>query len=156
MAQNLGETTTKPPEPIARKKIPGLPKVWQEFLFCVILHMLLPLLPLLLELWQAGAVTGKELSLAASMYAVSIGVSSRNKAIFALGVFISIAFASAYGFQSPTSGGVPLRGGIYIACISILLILITHCCERYNMHVVDGVPFWEFQSEKEVKGSSNA
>lgn len=39
---------------------------WQNFLVCIALHMLLPLLPLLLELWFAKTIAAK--SAAAQAY----------------------------------------------------------------------------------------
>jgi hypothetical protein len=61
------------------RRIPAIPSEWEEYLSCILLHMLLPLLPVGLEAWQTGHIKEDSLSLAASMYAIAIGVSSRSR-----------------------------------------------------------------------------
>lgn len=75
------------------KAIKGLSEENTEFLTCIILHMLIPLLPLFLETWKMqGYPSDATLTITASMYSISIGLSSRNKAIFPLCFLISIFF----------------------------------------------------------------
>jgi hypothetical protein len=122
------------------KRIIGLPKEWQEYLVCILLHMVLPLLPLGLEALKTQAVKGESLTLAASMYAISIGISSQSKLSFALAIFVSLGFTGVYGIQV----GDKESSSVIYAALAIFMIFIVHACERYNRHVVDRAPFWEF------------
>lgn len=131
------------------KRIPALPAEWGDFLTCILLHMLLPLLPILIEIWLKGAPTEPTASITASMYSIAIGLSSKNKAMLGLCILISIIFSVVFGIvsasQTPQLSDVNLWSGI-----SIFSVFLIHCLERYNRHVVDCVPFWAF-SETEAK-----
>ncbi|MBK5073626.1 hypothetical protein I2492_09940 [Budviciaceae bacterium CWB-B4] len=140
-------TSITPKKP---KAIKGPSPEFIEFLTCIILHMLVPLLPLILELWKThGTATDATLAITASMYSISIGLSSRNKAIFSFCIFISILFSMAFGFiLSNAADSLPLVK--YGSFATILLVFGIHACERYNKHVVECVPFWNFSN-----GSAN-
>ncbi|MEC6822642.1 hypothetical protein VXS02_04250 [Photobacterium piscicola] len=128
------------------KAIKGISEETTEFVTCVILHMLVPLLPLILEAWKTkGEPTEVTLAITASMYAISIGLSSRNKATFSLCIFISILFSMAFGFiiSSPQETLPLVKIG---SLITILLVFVIHACERYNKHIVECVPFWNFNN----------
>src|SRR5439155_7561181 len=108
---------------------------------------LLPLLPLGFQLWQSGSLDEKSLAIASSMYALSIGVSSRSKLLFGIGLFVSIAFAFVFG---TLSAQVKLTtSSVWPASLSIISIFIVHAGERYNRHVAERSPFWQFFSETE-------
>lgn len=128
--------------------IKGISDEATEFLTCIILHMLVPLLPIILETWKnKGSPTEATLAITASMYSISIGLSSRNKATFSLCLFISILFSMAFGLVTGgTEESLPLvKIG---AIITILLVFGVHACERYNKHIVECTPFWNFGSER--------
>jgi len=129
------------------RRIPGLPDYWENYLLCLLFHMLLPLLPLALELWQIGNVSEKSLTLAASMYSIAIGVSSRSQLFFGITIVISIILAVAYGIASGPQQPLP-RSGTF-AFGSICTVFILHTLERYNRHIVDKLPFLEFKNDGE-------
>jgi hypothetical protein len=131
----------------ATKGIPGVPDHWQNFFLCMSFHILLPLLPLALELWRKNGVSTQSATLVAAMYAISIGGSSRSKLIFGLGVIISIVFSVAFGLSRGKDGGLPGSQGLAIG--SILFIILTHGIERYNRHVAERTPFWVFLEQEE-------
>lgn len=124
--------------------IKGISEETTEFLTCIILHMLVPLLPLIIETWKMkGVPTEATLAITASMYSISIGLSSRNKGVFSLCLFISFLFSMAFGLIIGASGSLPLlKAG---ALLTIILVFIIHACERYNIHVVECAPFWNFK-----------
>jgi hypothetical protein len=129
-----------------RKPIEGISEESTEFLTCIILHMLVPLLPLIIESWKMkGDASEATLAITASMYSISIGLSSRNKGVFSLCLFISFLFSMAFGLSvgAPASGILPLLK--ISALITIVLVFIIHSCERYNIHVVECAPFWNFK-----------
>ncbi len=128
---------------IKKTKIPGLPSYWENFWVSILLHLLLPLFPLAIELIQNGVISKNSLVLAASMYTISIGVSSRSRLMFAFTIAASVFYAFLYGIvsgQSTTTIAEPA------SLIGILATFIVHSGERYNRHVVDRAPFWEFMS----------
>jgi uncharacterized membrane protein len=105
--------------------------------------MSLPLLPLAFELWHNHTIKQETLSLAASMYAISIGMSSRSKLLFGLTLAISIFYSVIFGIQS-SAGNQPGGQQPALANVAIALVFVVHACERYNRHVVGRAPFWEF------------
>ena len=134
------------------KPIPGISDEVSDFLTCIILHMLLPLLPLIIEFWKTkGEPSDATLAISASMYSIAIGMSSRNTAIFSIGVFVSILFSIVFGMLNGPIGSnslnnatcclVHVRGASFF---TMILIFIMHACERYNKHVVECIPFWDF------------
>lgn len=125
------------------KRIPALPDEWGDFLTCIFLHMLLPLLPLLIELWLKGSPSDETASITASMYSIAIGLSSRNKAMLGLCILISIIFSVVFGISSASETS-KLTDVMLWSLVSIFSVFLLHCFERYNRHVVDCNPFWGF------------
>ncbi|MGR5358138.1 hypothetical protein [Vibrio chagasii] len=131
------------------KPIPGVSDEVSDFVTCLLLHMILPLLPLIIETWKTqGNPTDMTLAISTSMYSIAIGMSSRNKAIFAVGVFVSILFSIVFGMLNVTVNGqstsLPYVQGASL--FTMFLIFVMHGCERYNKHVVECKPFWDFGS----------
>jgi hypothetical protein len=120
---------------------PKIPKYWENFVISILLHLLLPLLPLFFELIQNHYIGEKSLVLAASMYTITIGITSRSRIMFAITIISSVAFAFLYGIA--VGNIIPTNYGIY-AIIGILFTFVIHCCERYNRHVIDRSPFLQF------------
>ena len=81
----------------------------------------------------------------ASMYSVSIGLSSRNKASFSYCFFVSILLSMAFGLvtASQAPGALPSVQGFSLLVIGSVFVI--HACERYNRHVVESLPFWDFK-----------
>ncbi len=119
-------------------------KYWQNYLTCILLQMILPFLPITFELWQTSTVSEKSLTLATSMYSISIGISSRNKFLFSLTLFISLLFGMAFGLLSTQSQ--PLPNCKIFAIIGIVGVFISHSVERYFRHIKDKSPFLEFEN----------
>jgi hypothetical protein len=131
------------------KEIPGIPSEWQNFLSCVVLHVTLPLLPLVLEYWfSGGKVDEKSAVLTAAMYSLAIGLSSRSLALFALCLMSGVFFSAAFGFLTKTPGLQQANFGAYVAIGTIMGV---HIVERYNRHVIDQTPFLDFHSHLNAK-----
>ena len=125
------------------KRIPGINQEWSNYLTCILLHMLLPLLPLLFEAWALGGSPSEStLAITAAIYAMSIGLSSENKAMFGLCIMVGVIFSAVYGQVSVSKNPTP-DVGIY-AALAILFVFVIHAAERYNRHVVDCRPFLDF------------
>jgi hypothetical protein len=130
-------------------RVKGLPPNWQDFLLCVLLHMALPFLPIILEHMIAGQVADKSLFLFTAMYPLAIGISSRNKLLFGIAVVTGIFFAVAFGVL--TGGGRSLLLASVAVKYCLGTIILIHLFERYNRHVVDRTPFWDFAPIMETK-----
>lgn len=105
--------------------------------------MLLPLIPLFVEYGITLAVSDRSLTLATSMYAIAIAISSRNKLFFGCGIFITILQSIAFGWLQSANNALSsnLRTAT-LGCIGFVFLF--HVLERYNRHVVDGIPFLDF------------
>jgi hypothetical protein len=134
------------PEPSMPRKgmIPNLPIYVENYLLCILFHMLLPLLPVGLELWLTNSVTDTSLTLCASMYAIAIGISSRSRLLFGASIVISILYAIDFGLTVGNHSALP--GTRKFVIWGIIAVFFLHALERYNRHVVDRTPFWEFTS----------
>jgi hypothetical protein len=116
-------------------------EAWSQYATCLLMHMILPLLPLVLE-GIVSEVKPSTFAITAAMYAMGIGLSSKNVAQFALCIVIGIIFSCVFGHSS----GGNADGAVITATSigSMLLVFVIHSIERYNRHVVDCIPFFEF------------
>jgi len=116
---------------------------WQNFLVCIALHMLLPLLPLLLELWFAKTIEAKSAALTAALYAMAIGLSSRYVALLGAGIVLGFIFAATFGYLS-TEPVPMLENARSASGVAVAFMFAMHIIERYYRHVVDSEEFFEF------------
>jgi cytochrome bd-type quinol oxidase subunit 1 len=123
------------------RKIPKVPENWQSFGLSIVFHLLLTVLPLALEYWISRQVSAESLMLVAALYAISVSVSSTSRLFFGLGIVTGMVFAVAFG---AISGGQQLLHSEFLASWSIIAIFVIHACERWNLHIVDGNPYWNF------------
>ena len=140
----------------------GPPPHWQQYIICVVLHLLLPLLPLLIEWWITGRVQMASLTLGASMYVIAIGLSSRNLVILILGLVWGIVLAVISGVASEASlhastvlgQGEHLNSATngnsfwWVSVVGMSSMFLFHLCERYNRHVAERAPFLEIGHKK--------
>jgi hypothetical protein len=135
-------------------RLKGLPHHWQQYGICLLLHLTLPVIPLLLELWVVGRIQITSITLGASMYVLAIGVSSRNPLLLGLALVEGIIFAVFFGAASHNTNVehaeeqkrlISANDGFFwwtsIAGMAFMFLL--HALERYNRHVVERAPFLE-------------
>ncbi|WP_241233387.1 hypothetical protein [Escherichia coli] len=108
----------------------------------IVLFVVLPLLPLLFEaaINKSHIPTLQSSTITAAIYALSIGVSSKNTLVFSMGIAIGIILSCFYGFVSADAINHTL--GYLTSFIAIILIAVTHMTERYNKHMVDCEPLF--------------
>lgn len=123
-------------------RIPSMPDNWQNFLLSIMFHMFLPLLPLIIELWITNNVKGDSIAIVAALYALSIGVSSRNKVLFGVCIVIGVVFSFAYGVSFINQQA--LSNLVQYSSVSIFSVFLAHAGERWNIHIVDGEKYWNF------------
>lgn len=135
--------------PITPWRVPGPPDHVQQFGVCLLFHLFVPLLPLLAEAAAAGgAPSSSTLCLAASAYALSIGVSSQNILSWGLFFVLGLMFAFLFGLSKVPAAAVGLRGADLFPKVGIVLVFLIHCFERYNRHIVDREQFFSFQGRE--------
>ena len=130
--------------------IPGLNKYIENYIFSLVVRMCIPLVPLVWELLRTGGVSAKSLTLAASLYAISIGVSSWSRSLFALTLLAGVFYIAAFG----TIAGQPLVSDqesavMYsreLSVAGIFLVFVVHSLERWNRHVRDCEPCLDWMS----------
>ena len=124
-------------------RMPGIPKPIQEYVLCILLHLLLPFLPLLIECGVQGRVDQKTLLLFLAIYPLAIGVTSKSKLMFGITVVIGLAFSAFFGLAS---GGIRLSELTFtMAYLCLAVVMLVHVLERYNRHVADRQPFLEIE-----------
>ncbi|HEJ8022171.1 TPA: hypothetical protein SMI40_001535 [Serratia liquefaciens] len=114
------------------------------FLGSIGLYMILPLLPLIFEaISYKGLPSAQSVTVTTSIYALSIGLTSRNQGIFVLGLISGVSLAYAYGSIANTKEDVGI--GYYVfSSLVVFIIFLTHGYERYNIHKVDCQPLLNF------------
>jgi hypothetical protein len=126
------------------KRVPSLPPYWQEFLSCLFLHIALPLVPLAFEYAATGRIRSSSAHIVGSLYAISMGVSSRNRLLFGAGIVVGVLLAALFGSIVASEEAAAAPDDISLPLITIGFLVIMHIAERYNRHVVDRAPYWEF------------
>jgi len=123
-------------------RLPGVPKHVQEYLLCILFHLLFPYFPFLVEGIVRGSVEDRTLFLFLAVYPLSIGASSRNRLLFGFAVMICLFYSVFFGL---VSGKIELPALIsQIGCVCILAAGLLHAGERYNRHVTEEQSFWKF------------
>jgi hypothetical protein len=118
-----------------------LPSIWQEYLACVLLHLILPLLPIGIEWYSQSVVKAETLTISTSMYAIAIGVSSIDRALFSFTIVVSITGSAVFGMVIGKT--VTLQWLEHtILVIIIIFLFIAHALERYRRHIILREPFF--------------
>lgn len=115
----------------------------QNFVSCVILHLLVPLAPLLLEFIQNHDITRKSVILAGAMYSFSIGITSNQLVTFSICISIGFIMSGSYGTVSGTATALPFYN--FCGAYAIILVFIINFIERFDRHVIRGETFILFK-----------
>jgi hypothetical protein len=120
---------------------------WTSFFVAVLFVLLFPLLPLGAELLFTGRITFASLSLVTATYAISLSMSSRNLATWALGFMVGFVFSTLFGWSMGLGTGWPgpahrlerqLSAGslaFWLPVVIIAAVFTLHLWERYVRHV---------------------
>jgi hypothetical protein len=120
-----------------------IPKHWEYFLLSVMLALMLPLLPLFMELFATGDIKPDSMAIAIAMYAVGIGVTSRSQVVFGACLLTGIIFAVAYGVAVKNPSVAPSER---VCWATIGSVFVVHGVERFQRHVQQRSPFLEFKN----------
>lgn len=140
-----------------------IPDHWEHFGICVLAHLLLPLIPLLLELAIASKISAETLYLTASMYTLSVSMASSKIIGVIFGVVVGVVFSAFYGVlardqvlfeaMEASSSTVLLPpnawiGGVKLPAITIGIVFVLHMIDRFRLHITERAPFFEFSKDK--------
>lgn len=126
-----------------KKRIVGV----NHWLVSVLLNLIIPLIPLVIEYSLTQKLSDSTAVLAASMYSVSTGVVSRLGVIVVTSLGISIFYAAIYGALVFISIKPELKGvdlGSFNAMLVLVLLLITNIVLKFWQHVIDLRPYSDF------------
>lgn len=119
-------------------------KRMQEYGTCILLHLVMPLLPLILEKIFTGEISPATLMMATSIYAITVGNLLKQKFFTVLSLLIGIIFAVAYGITI-AEGSIPLPPNTNIlAFSSILFIFVISLTEKFAVHITNGFECREY------------
>lgn len=123
-------------------RLGSMPARFEQYGLCLLFHMMLPFLPLGIELASQERVAPKSVLLFLAIYPIGIGVSSHSQLMFGATVIVGIMYSAFFGL---TSGGVVVTEWIYtVGYLSLGAIVLVHAGERYKRHVRAGETFWKF------------
>lgn len=132
---------------------------WTMYFVAVLFLLLFPLLPLGAELLFTGKIMVASLTLVTATYAISLSISSRNLAVWALGFMLGFVFSTIFGWASAPGNqfdpAYRLDKGLAAATVAlwgplviIAGIFLTHLHERFVRHVKKKEPFPEFLNKR--------
>lgn len=124
------------------RRLPSVPGHVEQYALCILFHLLLPLLPLGLELIVLQHIEHKTLLLFLAIYPLGIGITSRSRLMFGITIVIGIVYSIFFGMNA---GGISMASAVYVGGYSCLIsTVLVHACERYNRHVAERELFWDF------------
>lgn len=120
-----------------RKSIVLIDEDYYEYIVCILLLLLVPLLPLGIEFMRLNqTITESSLTITTAMYCLTLGFSSRNVVIFITSLiagFVCGVTPISYEKVSNEEFWTTQR----TLCIVLIgLTFLIHAIERYNRHVV--------------------
>lgn len=129
---------------------------WTSFFVAVLFLLVFPLLPLGAELLFTERITASSLMLVTATYAISLSMSCRNVAIWAIGFTLGIIFSTMFGWAvglgdqkigavfSLAHGLGRSSGWFWAPASMIVLVFSLHLVERFQRHVQQQEPYPEF------------
>lgn len=125
---------------------------WQHLGASILLTILLPLLPLMLEKLITDQLSATSLLIAAAVYCCGLGMASGSVLVVTLGVLASVVLSVLYGVTSVQVSSKEAADVDYVRNIAWMCILffgIAHAFDRYDMHVTRGRNFLDFRRIRE-------
>lgn len=91
-----------------------------------------------------------------ALYAITLGASSRFRLQFTLGAVVGVVWSGAYGYTLTveTLGASQAQDGFSSASwqrmtlVVLGALFLSHLAERYNRHVMNGEPFFEWAGQR--------
>ena len=132
----------------------SIPYYWQQFGTCVMVHMIVPFIPIGFELLFLGHIRTSTLTITAAVYSIALGVSSESQLQFFFAFLVSMVYCGFYGvtvfYNSSNSENSPVHPLFTesiiknITAIGLILVFLVHLVERFQRHVRARKPFVYF------------
>jgi membrane protease YdiL (CAAX protease family) len=132
------------PRPKKQRKDWFPPNV-QQYLACLLLYLIVPLLPLFFEWSNKRSVSVSSWHLTAFSYAISIGVASRNVFPFVFSLVAAVVYASCYGTSMNPGSHAWLIDTWLFPLAGIVVVFLMGAFERYVIHVEECIPYINFR-----------
>jgi hypothetical protein len=118
-------------------------KYIDNFLACVLVQLLFPLVPIAIELIiKSGTVSESSFYLVSAMYSFTVGTSSNGKSLFLSGAMISVFSFVLFGVSLSSDSNMTLSQTTHIiVLLGLLFVFVTNIFNRYNLHVQMRVPY---------------
>ncbi|SNR64330.1 hypothetical protein SAMN04488009_2923 [Maribacter sedimenticola] len=111
-----------------------------SFISSIIFILIIPAAPIFIE-FIAEELEVKSLFLFASVYPITVCVSSRNSGVFSMAILLSLLFGFLYSIDEKLE---ITQGLISAAYYSIIGTCLVHIIERLKYHIIDGNAFFKF------------
>lgn len=113
-----------------------------HFIMSVVFVVLLPLVPLVIELWHTGSLSARSLTISAAIYAVTTGATC-GLAVMGISIMVSLLFSVAFGvvLANPAS---ELAHCENLAMFTIIAMGLVRAGNRWSRHYYSGQPFVEY------------
>ena len=116
---------------------------WDNFGLSCLCVLAFPLLPLIFELVFFRAIKPDSWFLAAAMYIIGVGLTSKWKSYFFATVIASFLATAVYGYSlTAPDKGLSL---LSIAERLIAAAMFVHLVERFYRHIIVREPFFEWE-----------
>jgi hypothetical protein len=119
---------------------------WSQYIPCLLMHLMMPLLPLGLERFLEGHLSEKSLAITAAMYAIALAISSRWTWFAFLGFFASVIYCTMFGAISYAAKLKQASDITTYAEVAIVFLFVAHAIERFSRHIMLREPFFEFNT----------
>lgn len=115
----------------------------QHFTVSVIVTVLFPLLPLIIEFKYGSFISEQSVLIASIMYCTAIALGSGSILVFVGGCITAIFLAIDYGSRLPTFT-VPMEASLSFSAICMVLFAIAQVVKCFNSHVTQRQNFVYF------------
>lgn len=127
------------------RKLFTVPQNWREYVACLVIVGICPLLPILAELVAKGSANTSSLLISSAIYCLSIGFVTKSIMLFAVSIpnlfFLTLLHGITFS-KYENSASIP-AGYHWFAVGTIIIWSVILIMSKYNEHVIDGKLFWE-------------
>lgn len=117
----------------------------QHWLLSVLLNLVMPISPLLVEKAISGEISVSSAVLSASMYSISTGLVCRSGPVLVLSIIIAIFYIAMFGAVTyQVTNNVGAKVGDFNALWAIVILFATNVVLKFWYHVIDRRPFTDF------------
>lgn len=116
-----------------------------HWLLSVLLNLVMPISPLVVELAISKEISVSSAVLSASMYSISTGLVCRSAPVLILSLIIAIFYIAVFGAVTyQNANQIDSRLGSFYALWVIGFLFLTNVVLKFWYHVIDRRPYTDF------------